>query len=159
MNTRTWSARIGLLLLACAAASLPLQAQVYKWVDEKGVTHYSESPPDDKKDKVKKVDTTAPTGFGVSNAKGPKSVQDMETDFKQRRVARQEEEQKQAKAAEQARKESTKKCNQAKQTLIEMAHNGGVYEFNDKNEKVYLTDEQRQALAATAQADVERYCK
>lgn len=31
-----------LLLLSCAGAA---SAQVYKWVDEKGVTHYSDAPP------------------------------------------------------------------------------------------------------------------
>ncbi|HEX4927696.1 MAG TPA: DUF4124 domain-containing protein [Burkholderiales bacterium] len=33
------------LLFAGAAAMAPLHAQVYKWVDAKGVTHYSDKPP------------------------------------------------------------------------------------------------------------------
>jgi hypothetical protein len=158
MNSRTRIA-LGALPLVLFLSSLTANAQVYKWVDEKGVTHYSESPPDDKKDKAKKVDTNAPSGFGVSNAKAPSSVQDMESGFKQRRLARQDADEKQAKAEEAERKNATSKCNKAKQTLIEMAHPGAVYEFNDKNEKVYLTDEQRKAAAAAAQADVERFCK
>jgi len=32
-------------LLLCGAAQVPAQAQVYKWVDQKGVTHYSDQPP------------------------------------------------------------------------------------------------------------------
>ncbi|MGZ3183084.1 MAG: DUF4124 domain-containing protein [Telluria sp.] len=35
-------AALGALLLACAAFA---QAQVFKWVDAKGVTHYSDQPP------------------------------------------------------------------------------------------------------------------
>jgi hypothetical protein len=33
------------LLLACAAAAPLAQAETYKWVDEKGVTNYSNTPP------------------------------------------------------------------------------------------------------------------
>ncbi|MEC5162742.1 MULTISPECIES: glutaredoxin family protein [unclassified Janthinobacterium] len=41
MNLRTrWT--IGALLLACAGAA---DAQVYKWKDAKGVTHFSDTPP------------------------------------------------------------------------------------------------------------------
>lgn len=159
MKDRTRSACAALLVLACAAAAPSLRAEVYKWVDDKGVTHYSESPPDDRKDKAKKVDTSAPTGFGVTPAKGTRSVQDMETEFKQRRVARQDQEQKEAKAADAERKEAAKRCKKAQQTVMDMAHPGGVYEYDDKNEKVYLTDEQRKAAAAEAQEDVKRYCK
>ena len=45
-------------VLACLVA-LPLAAaaqQMYKWVDEKGVTHYSDSPPPDGKADAKKID-------------------------------------------------------------------------------------------------------
>ncbi|HEX5094252.1 MAG TPA: DUF4124 domain-containing protein [Burkholderiales bacterium] len=34
-----------LLLTAALALALPLHAETYKWVDEKGVTHYSSTPP------------------------------------------------------------------------------------------------------------------
>jgi hypothetical protein len=38
--------RLALCLVVLLAAA-PLQAQVYKWVDAKGVTHYSDKPPAD----------------------------------------------------------------------------------------------------------------
>ena len=48
------------LALAAAAvlAAAPASAQLYKWVDEKGATHYSDRKPDDEKTakKVKSVD-------------------------------------------------------------------------------------------------------
>lgn len=37
--------RIRLALAAFVLAAGPASAQVYKWVDERGVTHYSERPP------------------------------------------------------------------------------------------------------------------
>jgi len=36
---------VKLLVAAAIVVSLPLHAETYKWVDEKGVTHYSSTPP------------------------------------------------------------------------------------------------------------------
>jgi hypothetical protein len=36
---------VRLLLAAALSLALPLHAETYKWVDEKGVTHYSSTPP------------------------------------------------------------------------------------------------------------------
>jgi hypothetical protein len=46
------------LAFAAALAATPISAQMYKWVDENGATHYSDRKPDDQKtaDKVKSVD-------------------------------------------------------------------------------------------------------
>ena len=46
------------LAFAAALAATPVSAQMYKWVDENGATHYSDRKPDDRKtaDKVKSVD-------------------------------------------------------------------------------------------------------
>jgi hypothetical protein len=52
--------RLVLIALALAAivVATPVSAQLYKWVDENGATHYSDRKPDDKKtaDSVKSVD-------------------------------------------------------------------------------------------------------
>lgn len=47
--------RVMSLLLAGAVASAPLAAadQVYKWTDENGVTHYSDSPPENRQYETK----------------------------------------------------------------------------------------------------------
>jgi hypothetical protein len=42
-NSKLFRALLHFLILAAAAA--PTFAQVYKWVDERGVTHYGERPP------------------------------------------------------------------------------------------------------------------
>src|SRR5262249_19130557 len=45
------------LALAAVVSAAPVAAALYKWVDERGVTHYSDKKPDDPKssDKVKTV--------------------------------------------------------------------------------------------------------
>lgn len=48
-----------LLVAALGCTIAPASAQVYKWVDERGVTHYSERPPPNAKAKpAKKLDIT-----------------------------------------------------------------------------------------------------
>ena len=48
------------LLPALALVALPAAAQMYKWVDEKGVTHYSEKPPADGRGKALDIKTQDP---------------------------------------------------------------------------------------------------
>jgi len=54
-----------LILLAAAAAAF---AQVYKWVDERGVTHYGERPPQGSKanEVPNRLASPAPSGAGGS---------------------------------------------------------------------------------------------
>ena len=59
-------ATIAFLLLGFAP--LVVTAQVYKWVDDKGRTHYSETPPPDKKDGTKKVEA----GPAVAPSQAPR---------------------------------------------------------------------------------------
>ena len=47
--------RFALLVLALTATA-PLHAQIYKWVDAKGVTHYSDKPPADRQAKPQIVE-------------------------------------------------------------------------------------------------------
>jgi len=48
---------VTVLAIVCSASAL---AQIYKWVDEKGVTHYGERPPDIKKSKSVNVRDSPP---------------------------------------------------------------------------------------------------
>lgn len=47
------AAPLGVALLLCVASA---SAQIYKWVDAKGVTHYSDTPPANKQAEVKQYD-------------------------------------------------------------------------------------------------------
>ena len=48
--------RSALLSLSLALFAFPVAAQIYKWVDEKGVSHFSETPPPDGKAKNRRVE-------------------------------------------------------------------------------------------------------
>jgi glutaredoxin len=61
IRTMRWRATLGLALLLCAAGA---GAQVFKWVDDKGVVHYSDTPPPPTQKKVE-LKSFKDSGAGV----------------------------------------------------------------------------------------------
>src|SRR5262245_34564564 len=134
--------------------SLPATAQVYKWVDGQGVTHYGERPPQGQK--ASPVTTTPPSGPGPSQAK-PQSSQDWrdkDIDFQRRRIQREQQaarEQKDAKAM-------TRRCNQARDDLRQLETVERIYDLNEKGERVYLGDAERKAEMEQTRQFIARNC-
>ena len=66
------------ICIAAALALAPAQAQIYKWVDEKGRTHYEERPPEGKDPKdAKKMEEFIHYGVAASMM----AMQDAGLDF------------------------------------------------------------------------------
>ena len=75
-NSRLFRALLHFLSLAAAAAVIgagPASAQVYKWVDERGVTHYGEHPPQRAKasEVPDRLGSPAPPGSSSSSKPPP----------------------------------------------------------------------------------------
>jgi len=143
---------VALALLSLAAWAA--QGQVYKWVDEKGVTHYSESPPPDNK-KATKVDT----GPSVAPAPARDDWKQKELDSKRRTLEKhQADEASQKKAAydENVRKG---RCRSAQRDLQILETQAPVYQTDDRGQRKYLEDRDRSAGIARARHDVETYCR
>lgn len=142
------------VLSIMAALSLAAAAQgVYKWVDEKGVTHYSESPPPD--GKANKVDIK-PNGPA-----GPVK----EPDWKARELeSRQQNVQKNQADREQKAKEDNDKatrrniCQQALRQITTLQTAVPVYTLNEKGERVYMEDADRQQKVEAAQQRMRENC-
>ena len=81
--------------LVCLCAALPwtAAAAMYKWVDEKGVTHYSESPPPDGKASA----SSCPRHHLRRSSGDVQTWKDRDLDFRRRRL---EQEQAQEKATQ-----------------------------------------------------------
>lgn len=69
----TWMGSLSLLILFILLFTfISAQAKMYKWVDENNVTHYSSTPPPDRKTKeVENIDESAP---GPSDSRGNSSM-------------------------------------------------------------------------------------
>jgi hypothetical protein len=168
-------------------------AQVYKWVDSKGVTHYDDKPPENLKSKeVKLKDATqpaakaapVPAGAGAPPPGGPPgtppagkpgapgaapppapgavgakggdaSVQEKERAFRQRQAAREEADAKQAKD----REKLEAACKEARINLADMRQSPRLYDMNDKGERVFMSDKQRDDTIAAAEKEYNQNCR
>jgi hypothetical protein len=150
-----------LLLLACSFVSSQAGAAIYKWVDEKGVTHYSESPPSSQKtQEVQTAPAAAPAGNAKSQQK-ELSPQEVEIDFRRRRLEAAEREQKQTDDANAAkRKIALRKeaCIDARNYLEDLESHVPVYRLNERGERDYLEDKDRPASGAKAKKAIAENC-
>ena len=141
-----------LFLCACLAAPLALAQQMYKWVDDKGVTHYSESAPPEGTKGVAKVEvkTTTPDKPPVDNWR------EHEQQAKEART-------KQAIAEEARRQQEERgragKCSAAQRRADSLKNRGRIYSLNEKGERVYLEDKERAAQLEDANQEIASYCR
>jgi len=140
---------LAMLLLAPGA-----QAQIYKWVDEKGQVHYDDRPPEGKDPKDAKKMAPAPAAAkGAPNAGGADWKQ-QEIEFKQRQVQRGE-----AQAAdEKKRAQREKACAAAREDLEYNQQGGRFYTTDDKGEKRYRTDAEQAAVVEARRRKVAELC-
>jgi hypothetical protein len=135
------------LWLAAGAAF----GQVYRWVDEKGVTHYGAQPPQGAKareveDKLANPAGTAPRG---------EDWQEREREFRQRQI--------QAGQAGAKKEQDTERrramCNEQRDLLNRLRQAPRTYRLDEKGERVYLEDSQRESTIARQEQIVAQYCE
>ncbi|MBT1444619.1 DUF4124 domain-containing protein [Shewanella sp. JM162201] len=124
---------------------------IYKWVDENGVTHYTEQPPEkDGKAQVIKAADIEQKRIGFESPKPQAKADEPQTD-----------EQKNADLIRQQNAEQADAiCEQAKQNQ-EVLENFNRVTRKDAgtNEPVVMTDEEREAALADSKKRVELFCK
>jgi hypothetical protein len=122
---------VTLSLALILVAARPAYAQIYKWVDSQGVTHYSEAPPPGGAGKASVLElpqAKSPPDQGPASTQQSWQAQDQE--FRER----------QAKKAD--------------------LHNrqGRLYNVNEQGEKIYLNDDDRQRQSQLAQQRIAENC-
>ena len=138
--------------------------EVYRWVDEKGVTHFSELPPPGQQ-AVKPRQPAAAQGqpeAAAASADGAgrpagKTWQEKETEFRQRQIerdaaARKQEEQ------DAAAKRLQRDCLLARKSLENLQNANAVARYDDRGERVYLDDRQRAALIQQRRQEIDARC-
>jgi Domain of unknown function (DUF4124) len=143
-----------IVLLSLVLLSLSAAAQMYKWVDEKGVSHYSETPPPD--GKAAKIELKPSTGNPP-----PVSAPDWkqkELDARQQRIQKEQKDQQREVQEQNQAAVRHNKCLEAQRRLDIMQRPAAVYHLNEKGEKVYYDDTQREREIVELQANVKTYC-
>lgn len=141
------------LLMLCGANA---GAGLNKWVDEYGKVHYSDQPPP-----ASVKATTLRTSPSPDPASAPgttKSHAEREAELKKAQQAAKEA------SEEAARKQAGTEieqanCTAAQQTLRSLQGDGRIVEYDERGERRYLEDDERQQRIARAQEDIAKWCK
>ncbi|MDF1588721.1 MAG: DUF4124 domain-containing protein [Gammaproteobacteria bacterium] len=140
------------LYLMLAIFSTNTVADVYKWVDENGQTHYSQQAPAQQKAELLK--TPPPPAF---NPEDQQRVDQLIKQQQQDRKARIKQQQQQQQAAEQlAIKQQN--CTTAKNNLQQYQDNPGRRVADAEGNVTRLKEEDRQQRIQEFQQQVQQYC-
>lgn len=143
--------RMAFLAVALAATGAFAQT-LYKWVDEKGVTHYSEKPPEDRK--------AAKVEIKVEPAKpGADDWRAREQQFRQRQIEQSQKDQAAAQQKARADAERDKRCRRARESLDSLRNARRLHTLDEKGERVYLEDSQRPAEIAKWEREASEACR
>ncbi|MGE5639777.1 MAG: DUF4124 domain-containing protein [Clostridia bacterium] len=138
------AAGLAALLLGASA-----DAQLYRWVDEKGKVQYSDVPPPSAKGS--KVDTVKPPAPATSAApKAPENLKADEAEFQRRRIAREEAEAKQA-------QQRQVKCAAARRAQQDM-DGTRLYRRGQGGERQAVDDAERAAIEQRVQKQIAENC-
>lgn len=139
-----------MLVLACASAG----AALYKWVDEKGVTHYTEEPPPDRKATKIEIRSDGP----AAKPEATESWKDKEVEFRRRRLEKERTEaaaEAEAKRAAQLRQQN---CLRARDALDTLTRGRPIYRVNEKGERVYMEDAERDQETRRWRKEADTWC-
>ena len=118
----------------------PAGAQVYKCVDERGVTHYSDKPRPDCKGGAVDIRASPPVSGSAAPPRTPDLARE-DADFKRRQIERE-----QAEAKDKAALEG--RCARLRREHAVLASGMRVFHLNNRGERVYVEDAARDARLA-----------
>lgn len=131
----------------------------YKWVDENGVTHYTETPPEDPN-----VQSTRIRASGKMPSEADKAQERLEAqrgEFKKAAREREKYSDLSEKEAQEKKHQETiqKNCGQAKKNIETLNQNARVREQDKEGNLHYLTPEEHQERLNQARKFLEENCK
>ena len=143
------------LLVVCALAAAPVASaqQMYKWKDEKGVTHFSENPPPDgsKADKIE----VKPVGGERPAVPPPDSWRNKELESKQQKAKTEGVD---AIAKKREEDQRAQKCQAYKREMDSLTSGVRLFQLNDKGERVFMEDKERQDRIEEAKKAIRENC-
>ena len=140
--------------LALELAAPAIGQQIYKWVDDRGVTHYTTTPPPGGKAQPMKVQPPP----AAKPAAGAKSWQEQEAEFRARQVEREEAQRKQEQA-ERGAAQRRAACASAQRDLRIVQEQSRIFTLDEKGERQYMEDAQRAEIARKARAFLDQECQ
>jgi hypothetical protein len=146
--------RYRLAVFACVVLAVPVEAAIYKWVDESGQTVYSETPPP-KGTAASRLKEPPPPPVDPNTAMG--SLRNRAEAFEQRQGKR-DEEKSEARQSAEDKKQTQEKCDKVRQNLETLTVHTQVREKTGESEYTVLSEEQRQAKIKKMQDYLQKEC-
>jgi hypothetical protein len=163
------------LLAGAGLAFQPAAAETYKWTDAEGKVHYSDQPPPANiKNPTtitprRKTSRSAPQADADADAPKPpaakppvmakpKTTQELDAEFRQRRVKEAEDEAARKKAEQEAA-DKKRNCAQATNNVKRLEQGGRLTRYNDQGEVEFLQDSEIAAELARARQAADSWCR
>lgn len=142
------------LFLFLSTASMFVVADVYKWVDEEGQTHYSQQAPVGQKTELIKAPPPPASLPEDAQRKVDQLIneQNQARDERNRKVQEQQHEEAQQQQIEES-------CTRSKNNLQKYMDNPGRRILNSDGEAIRPTEEERQAKIKQLNIDIKEHCK
>jgi hypothetical protein len=139
------------LFFLISTASLPVSATMYKWVDDRGTTHFTQTPPTGVKTSV-----VAPVSQPRSAGKPDERLQKRLTEFGQRQ--KQNQEAKQDRETKNRQEQiKTENCAAARRNLAMLQSHGRI-KLKEQTGYRILAEEERNAKIDEAKKHIEEFC-
>jgi len=142
--------RFMILLLVLA---FPVQAEVYKWVDEKGNIHYGDKPVGNSEQIIVPEQTNVQNRLSKEERE-EKRKRLLET-FAEDRADKKEQQAKQKKQ----KKKLNRQCVMARDRLKTYSNSRRLYDLDNKGERVILSEKARKQVVDQLAADIKKHCK
>lgn len=141
--------RLFIVLLLSGPA--PVQAEVYRWVDEKGQVHFG--------DQAREASTQAikPHSGSPTEANQQQRMRKTRKLLNAYRIERQQAREQTAKRKQQAEKRK-RKCIRARDNLRKYTDYGNIYRLGEDGEREYLSVQERTALLQRSREAVAQWC-
>ncbi|MDP2809404.1 MAG: DUF4124 domain-containing protein [Rhodocyclaceae bacterium] len=142
-------------LAACLAifAGPAAAGEVYRWVDEQGKTHFSDTPPIQRKAEKIEIRPVMPSSPAAATQGRGWQQQIEESNL------RRNQQEKQEKAAEHGKQQAEQKCLAARRSLDTLNRGRPLYRVDKNGERVYIEDDQRQIEISAARRTVDTECR
>lgn len=154
MNGPQFGSLVCLAALCLSLAVPPASAaEVYKWIDEKGVTHYTEAAPERRKSVAIPLDPPPP-----AEAAPAKPLRQQEVELLERQVQRQRQEAAEKRARNDKAAQATR-CEAAQERLKRLQTARRIFRKDAQGESVVMSNDERLAAAEEAVRQIEKLCK
>lgn len=142
------------LALIALLLSFSVNAQIYKWVDDNGQTHYSQEPP--ASGDAQKIEAPPPPPIDPDEAR-----KDVEALIEQQQAAEKAEHEAEQKAQQQAEQEAIlqENCRVARENLRLYQNNPGRRVMDEDGNVTRLREEDRQQKMQEFQEQIDLYCQ